>query len=212
MLTKTIYLIRHGETEFNRRGVVQGSGIDSDLNELGFLQAKAFFDAYQHIEFDKIYTSKLRRTVQSVQEFINLGIPYEQYEGLNEISWGEKEGKVPNYLEDENYLEIIANWGKGKTDIPAAAGGETPEQVVARQKVAFEEIIARSDEKMILVAMHGRAIRILLTHLLDLSLSEMDAFSHSNLCLYRLSYDYNTQKFSLDMANDTTHLSELLVK
>lgn len=212
MLTKTIYLIRHGETEFNRRGVVQGSGIDSDLNELGFLQAKAFFDAYQHIEFDKIYTSKLRRTVQSVQEFINLSIPYEQYEGLNEISWGEKEGKVPNYLEDENYLEIIANWSKGKTAIPAATGGETPEQVVARQKVAFEEIIARSDEKMILVAMHGRAIRILLTHLLDLPLSEMDAFSHSNLCLYRLSYDYNTQKFSLDLANDTAHLAELLVK
>ena len=82
MLTKTIYLIRHGETEFNRRGVVQGSGIDSDLNELGFLQARAFFDVYQDIEFDKIYTSKLRRTVQSVQEFINLGIPYEQFEGL----------------------------------------------------------------------------------------------------------------------------------
>lgn len=212
MLTKTIYLIRHGETEFNRRGVVQGSGIDSDLNELGFLQAKAFFNAYQHIEFDKIYTSKLRRTVQSVQEFINLGIPYEQYEGLNEISWGEKEGKVPNYLEDENYLEIIANWSKGKTDIPAAKGGETPEQVVARQKAAFEEIIARSDEKMILVAMHGRAIRILLTHLLDLPLSEMDTFSHSNLCLYRLSYDYNTQKFSLDVANNTTHLADFLVK
>lgn len=212
MSTKTIYLIRHGETEFNRRGVVQGSGIDSDLNELGFLQAKAFFDAYQHIDFDKIYTSKLRRTVQSVQEFINLGIPYQQYEGLNEISWGEKEGKVPNYLEDENYLEIIANWSKGKTDIPAATGGETPEQVVARQKVAFEEIVTRSDEKMILVAMHGRAIRILLTHLLDLPLSEMDSFSHSNLCLYRLSYDYNSQKFSLEVANDTAHLSELLVK
>jgi len=157
LLTKTIYLIRHGETEFNRRGVVQGSGIDSDLNELGFLQARAFFDTYQDIEFDKIYTSKLRRTVQSVQEFINVGIPYEQFEGLNEISWGEKEGKIPNYLEDENYLEIIVNWGKGKTDIPAAKGGETPEQVVVRQKTAFEEIISRSDERMILVAMHGRA-------------------------------------------------------
>jgi len=212
LLTKTIYLIRHGETEFNRQGVVQGSGIDSDLNELGYLQAKAFYDDYQDIKFDKIYTSKLRRTVQSVQEFINLGIPYEQFEGLNEISWGEKEGKVPNYLEDENYLEIIANWGNGKTDIPAATGGETPEQVLDRQKLAFKEIIARSDEKMILVAMHGRAIRILLTHLLDLPLSAMDSFNHSNLCLYRLIYDYQTQRFSLDLANNTEHLTKLLVK
>ena len=109
-------------------------------------------------------------------------------------------------------LEIIVNWGKGKTDIPAAKGGETPEQVVVRQKTAFEEIIARSDERMILVAMHGRAIRILLTHLLDLPLSEMDTFNHSNLCLYRLSYDYQTKKFSLDLANDTEHLTKLLVK
>jgi probable phosphoglycerate mutase len=40
---KTIYLIRHGETDYNRRGVVQGSGVDSDLNEMGQAQATAFF-------------------------------------------------------------------------------------------------------------------------------------------------------------------------
>ena len=53
MLTKTIYLIRHGETEFNRMGIVQGSGIDSDLNETGILQARAFFETYRHITFNK---------------------------------------------------------------------------------------------------------------------------------------------------------------
>ncbi|CAH0995776.1 2,3-bisphosphoglycerate-dependent phosphoglycerate mutase [Emticicia aquatica] len=212
MHTKTIYLIRHGETEYNRIGVVQGSGIDSDLNETGIAQARAFFEAYQHINFDKIYTSKLRRTVQSVQNFIDLGIPYEQHEGLNEISWGEKEGKVPNYLEDKYYLEVIANWGKGKTDVPAAPQGESPEEVVVRQKVAFEKILSRSEEKTILVAMHGRAIRILLTHLLDLPLSEMDTFEHTNLCLYRLSYHNQTQKFQLEVSNDVAHLSTLLVE
>jgi len=132
LLTKTIYLIRHGETEFNRRGVVQGSGIDSDLNELGFLQARAFFDTYQDIEFDKIYTSKLRRTVQSVQEFINVGIPYEQFEGLNEISWGEKEGKIPNYLEDENYLEIIVT----KIILKLSLIGEKAKPIFLPQRVA----------------------------------------------------------------------------
>ena len=122
-------------------GIVQGSGIDSDLNETGILQARAFFETYRHITFNKIYTSQLRRTVQSVQEFINLDTPFEQHEGLNEISWGEKEGKVPNYLEDKLYLEVIANWGKGKTDIPAAPLGETPEEVVARQKPVVDIIL-----------------------------------------------------------------------
>jgi bisphosphoglycerate-dependent phosphoglycerate mutase len=39
---KDIYLIRHGETDYNRLGVVQGSGIDADLNDLGRRQAQAF--------------------------------------------------------------------------------------------------------------------------------------------------------------------------
>lgn len=211
MLTKTIYLIRHGETEFNRMGVVQGSGIDSDLNETGISQARAFFEAYQHIAFDKIYTSKLRRTVQSVQEFINLSTPFEQHEGLNEISWGEKEGKAPNYLEDQFYLEVIANWGKGKTDIPAAPLGESPEEVVARQKPVVDIILSRPEEQTVLVAMHGRAIRILLTHLLNRPLSDMDAFEHTNLCLYKLVYSYEEKSFQVEIANDTTHLMQLSV-
>ena len=41
---KDIYLIRHGETDYNRMGVVQGSGIDADLNELGNRQAQAFLN------------------------------------------------------------------------------------------------------------------------------------------------------------------------
>ena len=211
MLTKTIYLIRHGETEFNRIGIVQGSGVDSDLNATGVSQALAFFNTYRHIAFDKIYTSKLRRTVQSVQEFINLNIPYEQHSGLNEISWGEKEGKVPNYLEDKFYLEVIANWGKGLTNVPAAPSGETPEAVVARQKPVVDIMLSRPEEKNILVAMHGRAIRILLTHLLNRPLSDMDAFEHTNLCLYKLVYSYETKTFQLEMSNDTTHLRSLVV-
>ena len=48
---KTIYLIRHGETDFNRQGIVQGSGVDSDLNELGLAQAEAFFPELPRYQF-----------------------------------------------------------------------------------------------------------------------------------------------------------------
>ncbi|MFM8834340.1 MAG: histidine phosphatase family protein, partial [Cytophagales bacterium] len=80
--TKKIYIIRHGQTDFNLRGIVQGSGVDSSLNDTGRAQANAFFQAYQHVDFDKIYTSKLVRTRESVQQFIGKGIPYEMLEGL----------------------------------------------------------------------------------------------------------------------------------
>ena len=92
MNTKKIYLTRHGQTDFNRKGIVQGSGIDSDLNELGQAQARAFFDYYKDQPFDKLYVSALKRTHQSMAGFIESGLVYEELADLNEISWGEREG------------------------------------------------------------------------------------------------------------------------
>jgi broad specificity phosphatase PhoE len=203
--TKTIYLIRHGETDFNRQGVVQGSGVDSDLNELGQAQAEAFFQKYQHIPFDKVYTSVLKRTHQSVKKFIENDIAWEQHHGLNEISWGVREGKIPNSRDNEYYKVLIDSWIEGKTDMPSE-GGESPEDVILRQKPIIDLILNRPEEKTVLIAMHGRAIRILLTLLLERPLYEMDTFDHANLCLYKLTYDYDTSKFTVEIACDVSHL------
>jgi broad specificity phosphatase PhoE len=203
--TKTIYLIRHGETDFNRQGVVQGSGVDSDLNEMGLAQAEAFFQKYQHIPFDKVYTSALKRTHQSVRKFIEKNIIWEQHHGLNEISWGVREGKIPNSRDNEYYKILIDSWIAGKTDMPSE-GGESPQDVIARQIPVIELILSRPEEKTVLLAMHGRAIRILLTYLLERPLYEMDTFDHANLCLYKLIYDYNTKKFTVEIACDVSHL------
>lgn len=205
MKNKSIYLIRHGETDFNRRGVVQGSGIDADLNEWGWAQAAAFFNAYQHVPFDKIYTSALVRTHQSVKGFIDLGIPHEIHEGLNEISWGNREGRTPSSMDSEYYKDLVMAWRGGQTAL-AAEEGESPEQVLARQLPVIETILSRPQERKIIVAMHGRAMRILLTSLLKRPLIEMDSFEHSNLCLYKLDYSYTTAEFTLEVANDITHL------
>jgi bisphosphoglycerate-dependent phosphoglycerate mutase len=69
MSKKTIYLIRHGQTDFNKQGIVQGSGVDSSLNEEGHAQARKFYEAYHHINFDKIYVTELQRTHQTVAPF-----------------------------------------------------------------------------------------------------------------------------------------------
>jgi probable phosphoglycerate mutase len=205
---KTIYLIRHGETDYNRRGVVQGSGVDSDLNEMGQAQATAFFQAYQHVPFSKIYISCLKRTYQTARPFIELGIPYQKLTGLNEISWGIMEGKVPGNLDNEYYRGLIEAWSSGNTALPTD-GGESPEQVEARQRIAIQVILSHPDETPVLIAMHGRAMRILLCWVTNRPLAQMDHFEHSNLCLYKLLYDYDTQTFEIELANDTAHLLSL---
>ena len=205
---KSIYLIRHGETDFNRRGVVQGSGVDSLLNEWGEAQAAAFFNAYQHVPFDKIYTSDLRRTHQTVNGFIKLGIPHESYAGLNEISWGAREGREPNTGDNNYYRELVTAWRNGQVEL-AAEEGESPVQVRERQLPVIETILSRVHERNILIAMHGRAMRVLMTTLFDQPLVRMDDYEHSNLCLYKINYSYDLQKFELEISNDITHLLSL---
>lgn len=203
---KEIYLIRHGETEFNKLGIVQGSGVDSELNETGRIQSLAFFKKYSHIPFQKIYTSALIRTHQTVEHFLKLGIEQVILPELNEISWGEKEGRLPNSIDNAYYAVLLENWQKGHTHL-AATGGESPEIVADRQKIALNVILANSDENLILIAMHGRAMRILLAQISNLPLSAMDNFPHLNTCLYKMTYHYETESFEIEISNDTSHFS-----
>lgn len=205
-MTKKIYITRHGQTDFNKIGVVQGSGIDADLNELGRRQAGAFYDRFKNFHFDKLYISQLKRTAQSMSQFIEAGLPYEQLEGLNEISWGSREGKTINEEGNTYYANMINEWKSGNTAF-AIDGGESPDMVAKRMRKALETIMEREDEKDVLICMHGRALRIMLTMLLNYPLSAMDMFEHHNLCLYEL--EHTGSMFKLNRYNDISHLTAL---
>ena len=204
--TKNIYIVRHGETDFNKRGIVQGSGIDAPLNDKGRRQAQAFFENYNDVVFEKIYTSKLIRTQQSVQAFIDKPTPHQKLEGLNEINWGEKEGQVVTTEDNKYYWQILKEWQKGNTSLKIA-GGESPEDVQSRQKDALKTIL-NGDESDILICMHGRALRVFMCLMLNKPLKDMDDFAHSNLCLYKLLY--NEDEFLLQESNKIDHLAGLL--
>ncbi|MCS6967947.1 MAG: histidine phosphatase family protein [Cytophagales bacterium] len=206
MVAKELYIIRHGETEFNKRGFVQGSGIDSNLNDTGRRQAQAFFEHYRHVHFDKIYVSALRRTWQSVEPFFLRGVPMQVLHGLNEISWGYKEGKVLSPEDDEQYFDMLKSWREGNLDVKVP-GGESPLEVAARQKVAIDYIMSQTHEYRVLICMHGRALRIMLCQLLGTPLSQMDDYLHTNLCLYILHYD--GAQFTIQLANNTDHFIHL---
>lgn len=209
MAKKIIYLIRHGETEFNRKGAVQGRGIDAGLNETGQRQARAFYEKYRDVPFRKIYVSSLKRTYETSYGFIEAGIPYEPHEGLDEISWGKAEGLTLEETGYEIFKTLIEKWRGGETHA-ALDAGESPEQVAARQAVVIEKILSRKEEELILVTMHGRAMRILLSRVLGFPLWEMDRFEHSNTCLYILEYDYERGQFEVKLSNDTSHIEEYM--
>ena len=203
MNSKKIYIVRHGQTDFNLQNIVQGSGVDSNLNDLGRTQARAFFETYKNVAFDKIYTSTLKRTKQTVKGFLDLGIPNESLPGLNEICWGTKEGFKITPDEDQYYHYMLSQWQLGNTTLKIE-GGESPDDVVKRMKPAIDHIMANTHEQTVLICMHGRAIRILLCILLNYPLKSMDMFEHENLCLYLLHYTEDV--FTIVLNNDTSHL------
>ncbi len=205
---KEIYIIRHGETELNRLGIVQGRGINSDLNETGILQATAFYEAYKTTKFDKIYTSTLKRTHQTVQQFLALGLPWEQHAGLDELAWGYWEGK-PNSAEAIHaFKKIMIQWENGNYDAKFE-GGESPNEVFKRLQEAINLIVSNANEKLILICMHGRAMRLLLCLLMQKPISEMGDFPHQNTTLYKVNYEAN--QFTIVDFNNTNHLKSKLI-
>lgn len=206
MSSKKIYIIRHGQTDFNLQGIVQGSGVDSSLNAMGRAQAHAFFETYRSIPFDKIYTSALKRTTETVEEFIRLGIPHESLSGLNEISWGSNEGQKITPEEDAYYHRMMKQWEGGNTSL-RIQGGESPEEVAVRQQPVIERIFAHGQGETLLICMHGRAMRILLCQLLHYPLKSMDLFEHTNLCLYLL--EFTGTMFRVNKYNDIDHLKNI---
>lgn len=206
MGSKKIYLIRHGQTDYNLRGIVQGSGVDASLNNRGVRQAAAFYQAYKSVPFDKAYTSTLKRSIESIKGFINHGLAVENLDGLNEISWGVKEGKPITPDEDKYYHWMLQQWREGRTDLRIERG-ESPDEVAARQRVVLNHILQKENEETVLICMHGRAMRILICQMLQQPLKNMDFYEHQNLCLYQIQYD--GYSFQIEKNNDVRHLLDV---
>ena len=202
-IKKTIYLIRHGQTDFTKQGIVQGSGVDSSLNEEGHLQANKFYAAFNHIPFNKIYVTELQRTHQTVSPFAKKNIPIEIVPEFNEINWGILEGKVPTKENTRTFQKILAQWRSGELNI-AIKDGETPIEMFNRQKTGLERIL-NTDHETILICMHGRAMRSFLCLLTGKELHRMDNFEHHNVCLYMLEESENNQ-FTIKLHNYLDHL------
>lgn len=202
-MDKELYIIRHGETELNKQGIVQGRGINSDLNDTGRAQAEAFYAKYKDIPFDRVYTSELKRTHQTVKGFIDAGLPWTQLPGLDELAWGTWEGQPNDEHAIAAFKSIMEKWQSGDYDA-RFEGGESPADVLARQQEALEIIRNAENERTVLICMHGRAMRLFLCLLTGRPLSEMTEFPHQNTTLYKV--EMTGDQYLITEFNNTDHL------
>lgn len=164
----TIYLIRHGQSEGNIKGIVQGH-IDENLTEEGVEQAKKAGEKFRGIKFEAIFSSDLIRAKHTA-EIIKLerDLAVKTSKMLRERTFGDFEGmeskKFRDALKDELLkLENLAKEERWK--YKAHKSIESDEEMMGRFITYLREIAVAYAGKNVLVATHGGPIRMMLIHL-----------------------------------------------
>lgn len=206
-MSKKLYIIRHGETEHNRRGIVQGRGIDSHLNNTGKIQAELFFQKYKNVSFECLFCSDQKRTYQTISSFESSNLAIIRDTRLDEISWGEHEGKSGEPELMEKYYRIIQSWSAGNYyDRPV--GGESAQDLHDRVASFIMDLSQRHFNNA-LIATHGRTLRAMLCILKNQPIKFMDQVAHQNTGLYML--EWRNKSWEVLMENDCEHLGQKII-
>ena len=203
----TLYLVRHGETEHNRRNIIQGGGVDSELNAAGRDQAEALARRLRSVSFDALYASTLQRARQTADILARPHEPLSRthLHDLSEMDWGVFEGEPPSEERDALMKALKSKWRDGAYD-RAVEGGESIRDVQERAQRAIRHILTREVGRTVLVVTHGRYLRVLLATILDdYGLEHMQELGHSNTCVNRVVVEDG--RAWADLQNCTAHLS-----
>ena len=202
----TLYFVRHGETEYNRRQIVQGRGIDAALNATGRAQAAAVAQRLADVPLEVIYASTLRRAVETAETIAaeHEGLRVRRLDDLAEMAWGVYEGRRHTPQLQQDFEGFRARWRDGDFAF-RIEGGESILDVQQRGRRAVERILKQHPGETVLVVTHGRFLRVLLATLLDeYGLLRMEDIPHANTGVNTLRY--REGRFEAHLLNCTAHL------
>lgn len=184
-MTKDLYLIRHGQTIFNLKHIIQGWS-DSPLTELGREQARragAFLRA-RGLYFDHAYASTLTRTNQTI-ECAFPGITYVRLDGLREWFFGDYEAERVMLMPERPWRDFYRQFG-----------GEGQSEVRARMVETLSSLMAQHDHRCVLAVSHGSAIKEFMDHCKGQAADERDRVP-GNCAVLHFAYDEDDDTFEL---------------
>lgn len=202
MQATRIYLVRHGETEWNHCGRYQGHS-DIPLNDRGRYQAELLRERLRKVTLHRVYTSDLKRareTATIIARPHNLEVT--EVRGLRELNFGAWEGMTSKEIA-ANYPREWEIWRK-KTACMITPQGENFQELRARAWTAFENIVRENSQKNILLVAHGGSLRTIICNVLKMELDNVWYFrlDNSSVSIVDCYGDYKM----LVLLNDTFHL------
>ncbi|MTI79450.1 MAG: alpha-ribazole phosphatase [Firmicutes bacterium] len=169
-MSTRIYLVRHGETEWNALKKFQGHS-DISLSDVGRLQATRLANHMVKYKIDAAYASDLSRARETAEIIAEkFDIPVVCKKQLREINFGCWEGLTISEIK-ANYHGIVTKWWEDPagTQIP---DGEIFTDLVKRVILSLEEIICKHSGQDVMVVSHGGVVRSIICHVLGINLKE----------------------------------------
>ncbi|WP_324653528.1 histidine phosphatase family protein [Georgenia sp. H159] len=184
MTAGTIVLWRHGQTDFNASGRLQGQS-DIELNATGVRQAEAAAARIAELGPTRIISSDLVRAMRTAQALGELaGVRVDAEPRLRERSFGRWEGLTQREIQD-GWPDAYRAWRQGEE--PEGIGADGRQEVGRRVAAAVLEAVADVDDDGVLVVVaHGAAITLGLTHLLDLDAAAWFGIGGLDNCAWAL--------------------------
>ncbi len=163
----TLFLLRHGQTSFSRANAFCGAALNPDLTEDGHQMAECFAKAYGSTPWQAIFTSPLKRTLETANPLCSAtGMSPQVRDGLKEIGYGRWEGKTVDEVSAEFHDDYI-RWTADPAWYPPT-DGEPTVAISHRSLQVVEEIQKVYDTGNVLIVSHKATIRILMCSLLGI--------------------------------------------
>ena len=198
-----LFLVRHGETESNRLGLALGRD-DVPLNERGLWQAERLGRALAPEPLAAVYSSPLRRTLDTARAVASPhGVDVQTEERLVEMDIGEADGLTFEEVRTR-FPGLLEAWVSDKGPTQAMPGGERLLDVQERAWSAIADLAARHNEETVAAVTHNFVILTLLVRVLGLDLVQFRRLRHSVGAVSVL--DTRPKRFTLVRLNDTCHL------
>jgi len=197
------YLVRHGETEWNKLGRFQGQ-YDTQLNAAGVEQARIIAQAAGEWNLAAIYASPLTRTRQVASEIgQGLGLPVNTHDGLKELALGELEGVTGAEMR-AGWPKVFDTWNSSPETV-VMPGGESLVTLEERSWQAILELQeAHGHEDNLAVVSHNFTIRAICGKVLGIPLAN---FHRLRLALGSVSvFEMDSRGPRLLTYNSTCHL------
>jgi broad specificity phosphatase PhoE len=216
--SRRIYLVRHGETDWNKLGKIQGGGFDIPLNDNGRQQALTTALALEDIPLGVVASSHLSRakeTADILWHRHNATVQDKRviFEGLGEMRFGEFEGLAWRDQDVDPALaerfKTISKELKHDLNKSFPGGGESTKDVQKRSVTALDQILKDfPDEQHIAIVSHGRTNKVLIASTALGDVMQYPTVKQGSKCNHHVaaSFLYNGWKMQKYRLLKTFHL------